>query len=155
MNWDHEFCISDAFRVLIILASNVLIIGLVLAGLSTAQLYNCWQLARFLQWRFNFCNMLLVIRKQLCSNRLESLQGWIIQVVKIPNKSCLPAGELIYKAPPKKTKKPKKTWRAIASTGFFGFFCFFWRGLPNQMQKRGDRGMWGKSIKIWGNFKWS
>ena len=98
MNWDHEFCISDAFGVLIIVASNVLIIGLVLAGLSTAQLYNCWQLARFLQWRFNFCNMLLVIRKQLCSNRLESLQGWIIQVVKIPNKSCLSAGELIYVA---------------------------------------------------------
>ena len=98
MNWDHEFCISDAFGILIILASNVLIIGLVLAGLSTAELYNCWQLATFLQWRFNFCILLLVIRKQLCSNRLESLQGWIIQVVKIQNKSCLSAGELIYVA---------------------------------------------------------
>ena len=98
MNWDHEFCISDAFGVLIILAPNVLIFGPVLAGLSTAELYNCWQLATFLQWRFNFCTVLFVIRKQLCSNRLESLQGWIILVVKIPNKSCLPAGELIYVA---------------------------------------------------------
>ena len=42
--------------------------------------------------------MLFVIRKQLCSNRLESLPGWIIRVVKIPNKSCLSAGELIYVA---------------------------------------------------------